>query len=111
MKRLMMFLIILGLGTGAIWVAQNAFRSMKDYDLSLNVVYGEALRACEEDGAVCSFSSLESAQQYLDSSEHRDATAMRELKKQQDATASKEASAAIEGGKHRNKWNSIRKIN
>jgi hypothetical protein len=110
MKRLRDVLIVVVLGTLAIWGVACAFSGAQGDSLGRNVIYGQATRACEEDDRVCSFATVESAAGYLNSSDHKASVAMRELKEQQNAAASKAASAAIENGKHRHTQDRIGKL-
>jgi uncharacterized protein (UPF0303 family) len=116
MKRLRDVLIVVVLGTvvcgGAVYAIaciSGAVKQADDHALSVNVVYGQALAACEKDEQICSFSSVESAQRYLDSAEHKASVATRELKEQQNAAANKATSAVIENAKHRRNANGISK--
>ena len=96
MKNVRDPLVMVGVGVVALFGVAYAFSGGKNNAMSRNVVYGEALRACEEDDRICTFSSVHSAAQYLSSPEHKSAVAMRELKATQNAAASNAASAAIE---------------
>jgi hypothetical protein len=93
-------------------VAINFEASSEHYDLSVNIVVGQAERACMEDEVKCHvgydmFQSVQDAQDYLNSGWHLQAVKIRELKASQDAAASKAASAAIENAKHRKLHHSV----
>jgi hypothetical protein len=94
----------------AISRASDAVEQANDRALSVNVVYGQALRACEEDERICSFPTLESAEKYLNSPEHKASAAIRDLKRQQNAAANAAASAAIERSKHQKTGDRVRKL-
>jgi hypothetical protein len=89
-------LIIFVFGIVVVFGAIYAFSIIQRHNLSANPVIGQAEAACQEDGVICHvgyemFSSVESAQDYLNSPRHLEAVKMRELKAMQDQTAAQKS--------------------
>lgn len=67
MKKIRDLLIVLVLGGVAVYVVVNWMEHMQAHSVAMNVVVRDASLACIDDGMKpCDFSSVESAQKYLD---------------------------------------------
>jgi hypothetical protein len=69
-KRLRDVLIVVVLGSVVAWFVLGFIDKMHDASVNNSIVVRDAMLACLNDGMLCHFSSIESAQQYLDSPEH-----------------------------------------
>jgi hypothetical protein len=70
MKRLRDLLIIIVLGGVVIWFVVGFIDQVHDASVNNSIVVRDADIACLNDRMDCHFTSIESAQQYLDSPEH-----------------------------------------
>ena len=98
MKTLRDTLIVIVLGGVVLWFAVGFFRQMHEASVNTSIVVQEAALACRNDAMICSFSSVESAQAYLDSPEHKAKVAAREMKAAQEADFKKRVDALVKQG-------------
>jgi hypothetical protein len=98
MKTLRDALIIVVLGGAVLWAAVEFFQHVHDASVNTSVVVQEATLACRNDAMICSFSSEESAQAYLDSPEHKAKVAAREKKAAQEADFKQRVDALVKQG-------------
>jgi hypothetical protein len=71
MKPLRDILIVVVLGSVVVWFVVGFIEKSHDASVSYSTVVQDATLACRNDGMDCHFSSIESAQQYLNSPEHQ----------------------------------------
>jgi hypothetical protein len=98
MKTLRDALIVIVLGSVMLWFAMDFFRQMHESSVNSSIVVQEATLACRNDAMICSFSSEESAQAYLNSPEHKAKVAARDKQAAQEADFKKRVDALVNQG-------------